>query len=168
MRRSGADQRYVLLRMRRYRCDVCRMTWRQDTSKAAAARAKIFRGGLGWALTGIVVDHLIVTRDGGRARPGSPGTLRTARSSPKCRRGGNPSRHTLSSRVPMDRRAERVGDLRQRHGRRDRQPELLMHLPDDPGCVLPPRDVHIQIHPVDTPISKRCGRWGHQRPHPDR
>jgi len=31
-------------------------------SRAAAPRAKISRGGLTWALTGIVVDHLTVTR----------------------------------------------------------------------------------------------------------
>jgi len=36
--------------------------WRQDTSKAAAPRAKISRGGIGWALTAIVVDHLTVSR----------------------------------------------------------------------------------------------------------
>ena len=50
------------VRVRRYRCADCGKTWRQDTSKAAAPRAKISRGGLGWALTAIVVDHLTVTR----------------------------------------------------------------------------------------------------------
>ena len=50
------------VRVRRYRCAHCGKTWRQDTSKAAAPRAKISRGGLGWALTAIVVDHLTVTR----------------------------------------------------------------------------------------------------------
>lgn len=50
------------VRVRRYRCAHCGKTWRQDTSKAAAPRGKISRGGLGWALTAIVVDHLTVTR----------------------------------------------------------------------------------------------------------
>ncbi len=50
------------VRVRRYRCSHCGKTWRQDTSKAAAPRAKISRGGLCWALTAIVVDHLTVTR----------------------------------------------------------------------------------------------------------
>ncbi len=50
------------VRVRRYRCAHCGKTWRQDTSKAATPRAKISRGGLGWALTAIVVDHLTVTR----------------------------------------------------------------------------------------------------------
>ena len=52
----------LLVRVRRYRCAHCRRTWRQDMSKAAAPRAKISRGGIGWALTAIVVDHLTVTR----------------------------------------------------------------------------------------------------------
>jgi transposase len=52
----------LLVRVRRYRCDHCRHTWREDLSKAAAPRSKISRGGLGWALTGIVVDHLTVAR----------------------------------------------------------------------------------------------------------
>jgi transposase len=52
----------LLVRVRRYRCDSCERTWRQDTSKVAAPRAKISRGGLEWALQGIVVDHLTVSR----------------------------------------------------------------------------------------------------------
>jgi transposase len=52
----------LLVRVRRYRCERCGKTWRQDTSKAAAPRAKISRGGLGWALEAIVVDHLTVSR----------------------------------------------------------------------------------------------------------
>lgn len=52
----------LLVRVRRYRCAHCGKTWRQDTSKAAAPRAKISRGGLGWALAAIVVDHLTVSR----------------------------------------------------------------------------------------------------------
>ncbi|PKI92948.1 ISL3 family transposase [Actinomycetales bacterium SN12] len=52
----------LLVRVRRYRCYHCRRTWRQDTTAAAAPRAKISRGGLGWALEAIVVDHLTVSR----------------------------------------------------------------------------------------------------------
>lgn len=52
----------LLVRVRRYRCDPCGRTWRQDTGTAAPLRAKISRGGLAWALAGIVVDHLTVTR----------------------------------------------------------------------------------------------------------
>jgi transposase len=51
----------LLVRVRRYRCDHCRRTWRQDTGKAAPARAKISRGGIGWALEAIVIDHLTVS-----------------------------------------------------------------------------------------------------------
>ncbi|MGC5617721.1 transposase, partial [Georgenia sp. Z1491] len=50
------------VRVRRYRCEHCRKTWRQDTTAAAAPRAKISRGGLDWALGAIVVDHLTVSR----------------------------------------------------------------------------------------------------------
>lgn len=52
----------LLVRVRRYRCAHCRRTWRQDTSKAAPPRAKISHGGMEWALQGIVVNHLTVTR----------------------------------------------------------------------------------------------------------
>jgi transposase len=36
--------------------------WRQDTTAAAEERAKLSRRGLGWALEGIVVQHLTVAR----------------------------------------------------------------------------------------------------------
>lgn len=52
----------LLVRVRRYRCEHCGHTWRQDTSKAADRRAKISRRGLTWALFAIVVDHLTVSR----------------------------------------------------------------------------------------------------------
>jgi transposase len=52
----------LLVRVRRYRCTGCGHVWRQDTSKAAPARAKISRGGLAWGLAGIVLDHLSVSR----------------------------------------------------------------------------------------------------------
>ena len=52
----------LLIRVRRYRCSGCGRVWRQDTSKAAPARAKISRGGLAWGLEGLVLDHLSVSR----------------------------------------------------------------------------------------------------------
>ena len=48
--------------MRRYRCNDCCHVWRQDMSAAAQPRAKISRGGLRWALVGIVCQHLTVAR----------------------------------------------------------------------------------------------------------
>lgn len=52
----------LLIRVRRYKCSGCGRIWRQDTSKAAPARAKISRGGLAWGLAGLVLDHLSVAR----------------------------------------------------------------------------------------------------------
>src|SRR5690606_29118947 len=40
----------------------CRRVWRQDTTVAAPARAKLSRRGLSWALEAVVVDHLTVSR----------------------------------------------------------------------------------------------------------
>lgn len=54
----------LLLQVRRYRCDYGGRTRRQDTSKPAVARVKLSRGGLCWALIGIFVDHLTVSRTG--------------------------------------------------------------------------------------------------------
>ncbi|MGB7961823.1 MAG: ISL3 family transposase [Propionicimonas sp.] len=48
--------------VRRYRCADCGHVWRQDTSKAAAPRAKLSRRALRWALEGLVVAHLTVAR----------------------------------------------------------------------------------------------------------
>lgn len=53
---------HVSVTVRRYRCRGCGHVWRQDTSKAADARAKVSRAGLAWALTGLVVQHLTVAR----------------------------------------------------------------------------------------------------------
>jgi transposase len=50
------------VRVRRYRCADCALTWRQDTTAAAEPRAKLSRGGLRWALIAIVVQHLTVAR----------------------------------------------------------------------------------------------------------
>ena len=44
---------------------------------------------------------------------------------------------------------ERLGDPGQRRGRGDRQPELPMHVPDQPRGVLQLRHVDVQVHPVD-------------------
>ena len=52
----------LLIRVRRYRCTGCGHVWRQDTTEAAEPRAKISRGGLRWALEGIVCQHLTVAR----------------------------------------------------------------------------------------------------------
>ena len=52
----------LLVRVRRYRCVGCLRVWREDTSRAAPARAKVSRGGLGWALKALVVDHLSMSR----------------------------------------------------------------------------------------------------------
>jgi hypothetical protein len=59
-------------------------------------------------------------------------------------------RHALSEGEPAHRGAERVGDLPQRRSRGNRQPELTVHIAHDPRRVLQLRDVHVQIHPVDT------------------
>ncbi len=48
--------------VRRYRCHECARVWRQDTSKAAQARAKLSRRGLRWALEALVCQHLTVAR----------------------------------------------------------------------------------------------------------
>ncbi|MDR1077285.1 MAG: ISL3 family transposase [Propionibacteriaceae bacterium] len=52
----------LLVRVRRLRCSGCGLTWREDTGRAAEPRAKISRSGLRWALEGLVVDHLTVSR----------------------------------------------------------------------------------------------------------
>ena len=48
--------------VRRYRCTHCGHVWRQDTSRAAAPRAKLSRSALGWALAAIVCQHLSIAR----------------------------------------------------------------------------------------------------------
>jgi transposase len=52
----------LLVTVRRYRCTGCGHVWRQDTTAAAEPRAKLSRGGLRWALEGIVVQHLSMAR----------------------------------------------------------------------------------------------------------
>ena len=57
----------LLVTVCRYRCSGCAHVWRQDTSLAAEPRAKLTRGGLRWALTAIVCQHL--RRGPGRRGP---------------------------------------------------------------------------------------------------
>ena len=52
----------VHVSVRRYRCQGCSHVWRQDMSQAADPRAKLSRAAVRWALTGLVVHHLTVTR----------------------------------------------------------------------------------------------------------
>ncbi len=52
----------LLITVRRYACSGCGHVWRQDLSRAAEPRAKLSRGGLRWALAGIVCQHLTVAR----------------------------------------------------------------------------------------------------------
>ena len=52
----------LVVTLSRYRCAACGHVWRQDTTAAAEPRAKISRGGLAWALSGIVCQHLTVAR----------------------------------------------------------------------------------------------------------
>jgi hypothetical protein len=52
----------LLVTVCRYRCSGCGHVWRQDTSRAAEPRATLSRGGLRWALSAIVCQHLTVAR----------------------------------------------------------------------------------------------------------
>jgi transposase len=52
----------LVVTVRRYRCSGCGHVWRQDTTRAAAPRAKLSRSALGWALQAIVCQHLSVAR----------------------------------------------------------------------------------------------------------
>lgn len=48
------------VRVRRYRCTGCGHVWRQDTSSAAAPRAKLSRHAVLWALKSVMVDRLLI------------------------------------------------------------------------------------------------------------
>ena len=61
----------LLVTVCRYRCTGCGRVWRQDTTAAAPARAKISRAGLRWALQGLVV----AAPDGGPVRAGARGRV---------------------------------------------------------------------------------------------
>ena len=52
----------LVIRVRRYQCFECVRVWREDTTRAAPARARISRRGLTWALRALVVDHLSMSR----------------------------------------------------------------------------------------------------------
>ncbi len=52
----------LLVTVSRYRCAGCGHVWRQDLSSAAEPRARLSRGGLRWALTGLVCQHLTIAR----------------------------------------------------------------------------------------------------------
>ncbi len=52
----------LVIRHRRYLCPSCRHAWREDLSDAVAPRQKTTRIGLHWALTGLVCQHLSVSR----------------------------------------------------------------------------------------------------------
>lgn len=48
--------------VQRYQCTGCSRVWRQDTTAAAAPRAKLSRAAVTWALAGLVTQHLSVAR----------------------------------------------------------------------------------------------------------
>jgi transposase len=50
------------VRLRRYRCSGCGHVWRQDTTAAAAPRAKLSRHAVLWALKSVVIDRLSIAR----------------------------------------------------------------------------------------------------------
>jgi hypothetical protein len=58
-------------------------------------------------------------------------------------------RHPALASEPTQRRGEPITDLGQRRGRGDRQPQLTVHIGDQPGRVLQPWHINVEIHPVD-------------------
>ncbi len=72
----------LIVTIGRRKCTGCGHVWRQDTTAAAEPRAKLTRGGMRWALVGIVVQHLTVARVAEGS--GSLGTPRTTRSWPRA------------------------------------------------------------------------------------
>ena len=52
----------LALRVRRYRCTGCGHVWRQDTSSAAAPRAKLSCHAVLWALKSVVIDRCSIAR----------------------------------------------------------------------------------------------------------
>jgi transposase len=52
----------LAVRVRRYRCMECGHVWRQDTTAAAAPRAKLSRHAVLWALKSVVMDRLSIAR----------------------------------------------------------------------------------------------------------
>ncbi|MGH3856475.1 MAG: hypothetical protein ACRDR6_23905 [Pseudonocardiaceae bacterium] len=58
-------------------------------------------------------------------------------------------RHLLIAGELTHRRAERIGDLPQRSGGGDRQPQLALHIAQQARRELQLRDINIAVHPVD-------------------
>ena len=48
--------------VRRYCCQTCAYVWRHNMSAATDPRAKLSRAAVRWALTGVVVHHVMVAR----------------------------------------------------------------------------------------------------------
>jgi hypothetical protein len=57
--------------------------------------------------------------------------------------------HPLVAGEPAYRRRKRVGDLAQRRGRGDRQPELALDVAQQPTGMLQLGHVDVAVHPVD-------------------
>ena len=60
--RLGWRPTILHVRVRRYRCTGCGHVWRQDTTAAAATRAKLSRHAVLWALKSVVIDRLSIAR----------------------------------------------------------------------------------------------------------
>ena len=60
--RLGWRPTILHVRVRRYRCTGCGHVWRQDTTAAAAPRAKLSRHAVLWALKSVVIDRLSIAR----------------------------------------------------------------------------------------------------------
>jgi transposase-like protein len=60
-----AGDRRSCTSVRRYRCTGCGHIWRQDTTIAAASRAKLSRHVVLWALKSVVIDRLSIARVAG-------------------------------------------------------------------------------------------------------
>jgi transposase len=60
--RLGCRPTVLLLRVRRYRCGGCGRVWRQSTELAAAARTKLSRHAVLWALRALVIDRCSIAR----------------------------------------------------------------------------------------------------------
>ena len=53
------------VRVRRYRCVDCCTVWRQGTTTVAAARTKLSRDAVYWALKSVVIDRMSIARVAG-------------------------------------------------------------------------------------------------------
>ncbi|GAB3849733.1 hypothetical protein GCM10028800_20110 [Nesterenkonia populi] len=59
---SGWRPTTLWVRVRRYQWADCARVWRQDTSAAAAPRAKLSRHAVLWALKSVVIDRMSIAR----------------------------------------------------------------------------------------------------------